>query len=198
MTVRLGPKCRGVLQQGTETVQYYLECVSNIERLHRLFLEVLKTELEAMRVRDISNVQCLILYSIAGDEVSVGELTERSYLLGSNVSYNLKKMVEAGYMTQRRADHDRRSIHVRLTEKGEAFWHVLEAMFARQAGQLGEAALEEATLAALSGHLQTMERFWNLVRARVPRAPEPLVGRPVSPEEAASYFHSPRRTAVAY
>lgn len=77
-------------------MQHYLECVSNIERLHRLFLEMLKTELDAMRIRDISNVQCLILYSIAGDEISVGELTERSYLLGSNVSYNLKKMVEAG------------------------------------------------------------------------------------------------------
>ncbi|MGY9057421.1 MAG: MarR family transcriptional regulator, partial [Alphaproteobacteria bacterium] len=73
-------------------MQHYMECVSCIERLHRLFLEVIKAELDAMRVRDINNVQCLILYSIAGDEISVGELTQRSYLLGSNVSYNLKKM----------------------------------------------------------------------------------------------------------
>jgi DNA-binding MarR family transcriptional regulator len=179
-------------------VQHYLECVSNIERLHRLFLEVLKTELDAMRIRDISNVQCLILYSIAGDEISVGELTERSYLLGSNVSYNLKKMVEAGYMTQQRAEHDRRSIHVRLTEKGQAFWRILEAMFERHAALLGEMAIEEETLAEVSTHLKSMERFWNLVRARVPRAPEPLVGRPVTSEEASKYFHSQKRAVTAY
>lgn len=179
-------------------MQHYLECVSNIERLHRLFLEVLKTELDAMRIRDISNVQCLILYSIAGDEISVGELTERSYLLGSNVSYNLKKMVEAGYMTQQRAEHDRRSIHVKLTEKGEEFWRVLDGMFERHAGLLDEAKIEEKQLAEVSVHLKSIERFWNLVRARVPRAPEPLVGRPVTSEEASSYFHTQKRAAMAY
>ena len=178
-------------------MQHYLECVSNIERLHRLFLEVLKTELDAMRIRDISNVQCLILYSIAGDEISVGELTERSYLLGSNVSYNLKKMVEAGYMTQQRAEHDRRSIHVRLTEKGEEFWRVLDSMFERHAGLLAEAEIEEEKLAEVSLQLKTIERFWNLVRARVPRAPEPLVGRPVTSEEASSYFQSQKRQVAA-
>ena len=177
-------------------MQHYLECVSNIERLHRLFLEVLKTELDAMRIRDISNVQCLILYSIAGDEISVGELTERSYLLGSNVSYNLKKMVESGYMTQQRAQHDRRSIHVKLTEKGQEFWRVLDAMFERHAALLDEAEIEEEQLAQVSVHLKSIERFWNLVRARVPRAPEPLVGRPVTSEEASSYFHTQRRAAA--
>ena len=179
-------------------MQHYLECVSNIERLHRLFLEVLKTELDAMRIRDISNVQCLILYSIAGDEISVGELTERSYLLGSNVSYNLKKMVEAGYMTQQRAEHDRRSIHVSLTEKGQEFWRILDSMFERHAGLLDEADIEEGTLANVSMHLKSIERFWNLVRARVPRAPEPLVGRPVTSEEASKYFQSQKRAAMAY
>lgn len=178
-------------------MQYYLECISNIERLHRLFLEVLKTELDAMRVRDISNVQCLILYSIAGDEISVGELTERSYLLGSNVSYNLKKMVEAGYLSQQRAEHDRRSIHIRLTEKGEEFWRVLDAMFERHAGLLGEAEIEEQALADVSKHLKAIERFWNLVRSRVPRAPEPLVGRQVTSEEASSYFQGKKWTAAA-
>lgn len=179
-------------------MQHYLECVSNIERLHRLFLEVLKTELDAMRIRDISNVQCLILYSIAGDEISIGELTERSYLLGSNVSYNLKKMAEAGYITQQRAEHDRRSIHVRLTEKGQEFLRVLDGMFERHASLLKEADIEEERLAEVTVQLKAIERFWNLVRARVPRAPEPLVGRPVTLEEASNYFHTQKRAAMAH
>ena len=178
-------------------MQHYLECVSCIERLHRLFLELVKKELDAIRVRDINNVQSLILYSIAGDQISVGELTQRSYLLGSNVSYNLKKLVEAGYLLQQRAEHDRRSIHVQLTEKGEEFWQVMHGMFMRHADMLPEAEIDEEMLQSVRENLVDLERFWNLARARVPRAPDPLVGRPISSEEAANYFNSARRHAVA-
>jgi DNA-binding MarR family transcriptional regulator len=154
--------------------------------------KIISATLYGMRVRDINNVQCLILYSIAGDEISVGELTQRSYLLGSNVFYNLKKMAEAGYLDQQRAEHDRRSIHIRLTEKGEQFWQILHSMFERHAGLLHEAEIEEQSLANVSTELKSIERFWNLVRTRVPRVADPLVGRPLSTEEASDYFHSQR------
>ncbi len=101
-------------------------------------------------------------------------------------------------MTQQRAEHDRRSIHVKLTEKGEKFWRVLNGMFERHAGLLDEAEIEEEQLAAVSTHLKSIERFWNLVRAGVPRAPEPLVGRPVTSEEASSYFDSQKRAVMTY
>ncbi|MCA8929487.1 MAG: winged helix DNA-binding protein [Alphaproteobacteria bacterium] len=179
-------------------MQHYLECVSWIERLHRLFLDVVKAELDALRVRDINNVQSLILYSIAGNEISVGELTQRGYFLGSNVSYNLKKMVEAGYLEQERSPHDRRSVRVRLTEKGHGFWETLDAVFQRHVGLLAEVELTGEGLAAVCESLQRLEKFWNLARTCVPRPPEPLVGRPVSTEEAHTYFHAPRRVAATY
>lgn len=179
-------------------MRYYLECVSWIERLHRLFLDVVKAELDALRVRDINNVQSLILYSIAGNEISVGELTQRGYFLGSNVSYNLKKMVEAGYLQQQRSPHDRRSVHVRLTEKGHEFWETLDEIFQRHVGLMDEAELKEETLAGIGQKMQELEQFWNMARTRVPRAPEPLVGRPVSVEEAQSYFQSSKRAVSNY
>ena len=88
--------------------------------------------------------------------------------------------------------------HVSLTEKGQEFWRVLDGMFERHAGLLDEADIQEETLADVSMHLKSIERFWNLVRARVPRAPEPLVGRPVTSEEASKYFQSQKRAAMAY
>ena len=87
----------------------YLEAIGLIERLHRQFLEVVKAELDRLAIQDINNVQSLILFDIAGEEVTVGELTYRGYYLGSNVSYNLKKMVETGYLEQERSTHDRRT-----------------------------------------------------------------------------------------
>ena len=98
----------------------YHETITLIERLHRQFLEVLKVELERGGIHDINNVQSLILYNIGDDEMTVGELTARGYYLGSNVSYNVKKMVENDYLVQKRSQHDKRSIRVHASEKGQA------------------------------------------------------------------------------
>src|ERR1700751_6251424 len=97
----------------------YLEAISLVERLHRQFLEVVKLELEGLGIHDINNVQAMMLFNIGEAEMTVGELTLRGCYLGSNVSYNVKNMVEQGYLVQQRSVHDRRSVHVRLTAKGK-------------------------------------------------------------------------------
>ncbi len=96
----------------------YLETVSLIERLHRLYLEVIKCELDNLKVDDINNVQALVLYNLGGEQISIGELTTRGCYLGSNVSYNLKKMVQNGYIDQVSSKHDRRSYMIKLSSKG--------------------------------------------------------------------------------
>jgi DNA-binding MarR family transcriptional regulator len=95
----------------------YFEAIVMIERLHRLFLEVIKVELDKNKTIDINNVQALILYNIGKNQLTVGELTNRGYYLGSNVSYNLRKMVKFGYVIQVRAPHDGRSSHVKLSQR---------------------------------------------------------------------------------
>jgi DNA-binding MarR family transcriptional regulator len=179
-------------------MQHYLECVSDIERLHRLFLDVVKAELDAIRVRDINNVQSLILYSIGVRRIGIGELTRSGYFLGSNVSYNLKKMAEAGYLDQERSLHDRRGIDVSLTGKGRRFWHVLDAIFRRHYELLAETQIDPSKLATLSKLLKELDRFWNLAHASVPRPPEPLVGQAVSVEQAQTYFAAAKRTVSVY
>ena len=97
-------------------VTNYLEVISLIERLHREFLELVKLELERLRLRDVSNVQALMLFNIGDAEMTVGELTSRGCYLGSNVSYNVKKLVESGYLEAERSAHDLRSINVKLSD----------------------------------------------------------------------------------
>src|SRR6266481_3777084 len=96
----------------------YLQVIALVEQVHRRFLEVVKREIDSLSVQDINNVQAMMLYNIGDSEMTVGELTLRGCYLGSNVSYNVKKMVENGYLAHERSVHDRRSIHVRLTDKG--------------------------------------------------------------------------------
>ncbi len=98
--------------------QVYLDLSRLIERLHRRFLDVLRAELKFLGVDDINAVQSLILANINGEEVTVRDLVDRGYYLGSNASYNIKKLVESGYLNQERSPHDRRSVCIKLSQKG--------------------------------------------------------------------------------
>ncbi len=138
----------------------YFDTIGLIERLHRYFLEVLKTALDRRAILDINNVQALILYNIGNDELTVGELTARGYYLGSNVSYNLKKMVESGYLTQERSTHDRRSVRVRLTDKGSKFHETISKLFEKHVTNLNKAHLEEQSLVTANEVMKRLERFW--------------------------------------
>ena len=144
----------------TQTVKKtYLSTIVLLERMNRQFLEVIKSELEAHDIRDINNVQALILYNIGGDELTVGELTLRGHYLGSNVSYNVKKMTEHGYLHQERSSHDRRSVRVRLTEKGLELSRLLETMFERHVEAVAD-SIDEAQLNDANDALRDVERFW--------------------------------------
>jgi DNA-binding MarR family transcriptional regulator len=138
----------------------YLEVISLVERLHRHFLEVVKLELDGLGIHDINNIQGLMLFNIGDAEMTVGELTLRGCYLGSNVSYNVKKMVENGYLMQERSVHDRRSIHVKLTEKGRGLRDRLSVMHARHVEMLAHTAITAEDLQNVSVTLRRLERFW--------------------------------------
>jgi len=139
---------------------HYLEVIWLIERLHRRFLEVVKLELDALRVQDVNNVQALMLFNMGDAEISVGELTLRGYYLGSNVSYNVKKLSGSGYLVAERSVHDRPSIRVRLTPKGRTLRSQLSYMLNRHVEILGQTQIRDADLQRAAATLQQIERFW--------------------------------------
>ncbi len=140
--------------------EQYIETILLVERLHRRFLDVVKTELDRLHIDDINNVQTLILYNISGEQLTVGELTNRGYYLGSNVSYNVKKLVENGYLIQERAQHDKRSTRVRLSDKGQELCDKIDAMYESHLQALQESEQMPGGLKALNDTLGSLERFW--------------------------------------
>ncbi|SDW41260.1 transcriptional regulator, MarR family [Albimonas donghaensis] len=139
----------------------YLELLSLVERLHRLLLDVVKDEFERLGLLDINAVQALLLFNIGDAEVTAGELKSRGYYQGSNVSYNLKKLVEAGYLHHERSEVDRRSVRIRLTDRGRFIHDTVAELFTRHAATLMEdtqAGPEQ--LPMTNATLQRMERFW--------------------------------------
>jgi DNA-binding MarR family transcriptional regulator len=144
----------------------YFKSVVMIERLHRLFLEVVKVELDRMKIRDINNVQCLVLYNVGRGQVTVGELTNRGYYLGSNVSYNLRKMVQNSYLIQEPSAHDRRSSHVKLSEKGIKLHDRLDELFTMHAKALANEGITADKAEELDGMLTSLEGFWTSLLTR--------------------------------
>jgi DNA-binding MarR family transcriptional regulator len=140
----------------------YLESLSLVERLHRLLLDVVKDEFERLGIIDINSVQALLLFNIGDNEVTAGELKTRGYYQGSNVSYNLKKLVECGYMHHQKCDVDRRAVRVRLTEKGNNIRMIIAQLFQRHAsGILGREVLGNMRLEDINASLRRMERYWS-------------------------------------
>lgn len=139
----------------------YLEALALVERLHRLLLDVIKDEFERVGVLEINAVQALLLFNIGDHEVTAGELKSRGYYQGSNVSYNLKKLVEMGYMHHQRCEIDRRSVRVRLTPRGREIRDIVTDLFSRHAdglqsrGVLGQEGIEDITTS-----LRRVERYW--------------------------------------
>lgn len=142
-------------------VSQYLDSLALVERLHRLLLDVIKDEFERVGVLEVNAVQALLLFNIGDNEVTAGELKSRGYYQGSNVSYNLKKLVEMGFMHHQRCEVDRRSVRVRLTERGRAIRDVVGGLFERHAeglqsrGVLGPEGVED-----INSALKRVERYW--------------------------------------
>ena len=140
----------------------YLQALRLVERLHRLLLDVIKDEFDRTGQSELNSVQALLLYNIGSAELTAGELKSRGYYLGSNVSYNLKKLVELGYIHHKRSDTDRRSVRVSLTEKGIEACEVVNALYERQLQSLeavGE--VSERDMRMLNLALMRLERFWS-------------------------------------
>jgi DNA-binding MarR family transcriptional regulator len=140
----------------------YLQALRLIERLHRLLLDVIKDEFDRVGGSDINSVQALLLYNIGESELTAGELKTRGYYLGSNVSYNLKKLVDMGYIHYKRSETDRRSVRVSLTEKGKDACLIVDKLYHRQLGtveHVGQVALDD--FKGLNRALGRLERFWS-------------------------------------
>lgn len=139
----------------------YLELLQRVERLHRQLLDVVKDELDRKGSADLTSVQALLIFNIGETVLTAGELRTRGHYLGSNVSYNLKKLVDLGYIQQERSDEDRRTVQISLTESGLAIRDLLVHLFSRQSEALEPSGgLSVEQMESANGALSRIERFW--------------------------------------
>ena len=139
----------------------YLETLSMVERLHRLLLDVIKDEFERLQVIDINPVQALLLFNVGDNVLTAGELKSRGYYQGSNVSYNLKKLVDADYMHHERCIADRRAVRVRLTDRGIEVRTLVSGLFERHAqGIMRRDVLPEGRITQINADLRGVEAYW--------------------------------------
>jgi DNA-binding MarR family transcriptional regulator len=140
--------------------EQYLETIALVERIHRYVLALIKIELDGLAVHDINNVQAMMLFNIGNAEMTMTELTLRGCYMGTNVTYNAKKLVENGYLEYKRSRHDRRLVHVRLAKKGHELRKKLDTLHERNVELLKRTGISDADLTAAVATLGRFERFW--------------------------------------
>jgi DNA-binding MarR family transcriptional regulator len=157
-----GPKPSGLsAARSASFMASYLDALTLVERLHRLLLDVIKDEFERVGILEINAVQALLLFNVGDNEVTAGELKTRGYYQGSNVSYNLKKLVDLGYMHHQRSEIDRRSVRVRLSEKGRGVSVIVAKLFLTHAdGLVARDVLDHDGLDNITAALRRVERYW--------------------------------------
>jgi DNA-binding MarR family transcriptional regulator len=140
----------------------YLESLQLVERLHRRLLDVIKDEFDRKGRNDINAIQALLLFNIGNAELTAGELRSRGYYLGSNVSYNLKKLVELGFINHQRSRVDRRSVRVSLTPKGQEIADIVGRLYERHVGSIEQVGgINREEFRQMNRALQRLDRFWN-------------------------------------
>ncbi|SFM06677.1 transcriptional regulator LdtR [Methylobacterium pseudosasicola] len=139
----------------------YLEALHLVERLHRRLLDVIKDEFERRGREDVNSVQALLLYNIGDKELTASELRTKGYYLGSNVSYNVKKLVEAGYLHHARSKTDRRSVRISLTDKGRQVHEIIQGLYDKHARTIAPiGGISDDDFGRLNTALGRLERFW--------------------------------------
>lgn len=138
----------------------YFDLTRMIERLHRRYLDVIRAELNRLNLQDLNAVQALLLANIGEEEIAIRDLIDRGYYQGSNVSYNIKKLTEMGYLEQQRSPHDRRSVHVKLTDKSLELTEHLKKMEDNHAKTLGAFGLTEIEVEVTLKAMRRLERTW--------------------------------------
>jgi DNA-binding MarR family transcriptional regulator len=139
----------------------YLDALALVERVHRGLLDVVKDEFDRRGRSDVNATQALILFHMGDAEMTAGELKTRGYYLGSNVSYNLKKLVDLGYVQYQKSRVDRRTVRIKLTDKGHQIRAMVEALYDRHVKSIeAVGGLTEGDFKTLSTALQRLERFW--------------------------------------
>lgn len=164
MNTKLKPQATapGVSAQDDTIRSLYMESLHLVERLHRRLLDVIKDEFDRQGRSDVNAIQALLLFNIGNSELTAGELRSRGYYLGSNVSYNVKKLVDLGFINHQRSRVDRRSVRISLTEEGREIAETVAKLYERHIGSIqkvGGIGTDEFT--QMNKLLQRLDRFWN-------------------------------------
>lgn len=151
----------GEAEGSVELTPLYMDALKLVERLHRRLLDVIKDEFERRGRNDVNSVQALLLFNIGDSEVTAGELRSRGYYQGSNVSYNLKKLVDMGYVNHERSKTDRRSVRISLSDKGLEIHKIVSELYERHINTIEQVGgINAEDFQSLNKSLQRLERFW--------------------------------------
>jgi DNA-binding MarR family transcriptional regulator len=138
----------------------HLEIVRIIDRLYRRYTDLMRVDLTRLGNEDVSPSQIMMLFTIGGGELSVRDLLDRGYYLGSNASYNLKQLVDGNYIEREISSRDRRSARISLSAKGQALCDEVRRCHDSYHREIARDPVEARNLEVTYQVLRRLEDVW--------------------------------------
>ncbi len=137
-----------------------IDFYTSIVQAQKSFLELIEHELKLINEENLSAVQALIILNIGDNDVSLGDLVLKRGYSGSNASYNIKKIANEGYIEQIPSPHDKRSLILRLTNKGTDVFKKLKSAIDKHSQKLEHVVFDRVNYSRVSKFLREISNYW--------------------------------------
>lgn len=144
----------------THKSRHFTQILHSVEMLHHRFLDVISAEL-GRRDKALSSVQALILCHASETPISLGQLQALGQYEGTNLTYNISKLAEGGYVKLSRPQWDKRSSLIELTEEGRQVAQVILCALDIHADSLAGIGISAQELLLLTRALKDINHLWS-------------------------------------
>ena len=112
----------------------YIEAIHLCEKITQDFEELSQNILYSSGIEDLNATQAILLYKISlyKGNISPKEIGSKRYYNGTNVTYNLNKLKNKGYLEEKKSDIDKRKKNINITKKSDKIISLFDSHFNKQ------------------------------------------------------------------
>lgn len=137
----------------------YIDSVMLFDRLHRLFLSIMKNDLSMACVTDMTPAQAMMVYHLMDKKIRISDVQHYNMYHGLNASYNVRKMHRHGYLDMNSVS-DKRSVFVSLSKRGEDVYAMIEEIVGKHVKILEKLGFASEKITNLLDVARSLETTW--------------------------------------
>ncbi len=151
---------KGVMVMDKNMKSTLIKANDVFSRISSVFMEIIRLEIERIGVYNLTAAQYIILQHLGNDRIPVGDLSLRSSYFGTNISYNVRKMVENEYIIQEKSQHDQRTHYVSISPKSKELIAKIDQALDEHGDLLHKYGIDRKYFEEILSSIGKVDDFW--------------------------------------